>query len=719
MDYIVYLIYPALLVLLLFGAKFMKRGEWNEEFLSLKQTKAVQGFCAIAIIFHHMALKTCAPYLPTKYIIHGFDLFTDIGYLLVGVFFFASGYGLMKSLKEKENYLEGFFARRILPLIVAFCTTGILYTVVLHFEGTTFLVPPWPFVLGGTPLANTYSWYVLAIILFYVAFYFAFKKCKNERTAFAVVAVVIVLYMLNCDWWMYGDWWYNTLAVSLVGMLLAKNEQNAIAFVKKKYSMCLISGTVLFALSFVLAAFLKNNADNFTSIPYPALRWLTVVCQLLAATMFTATVFILGMKVRIGNKALDFLGGMTLEIYLVHGMFVQGFSFCFFNENMKPWKYVTNMALYAVLVIVLSLASALVFKYADRLATELLIKSRNTLYVIFGKNFKRNILILLGVAVAVTLFFAFKNNNRAKAAAPIYQEYYDEFITPVSVEGRTVACYVVGEGEHTVVLLGDIENPATSMTFKSFADLLGKDNKVVVIDYLGSGFSSEALLPRTYDNMVEEIHQTLHSLALDDSYIFVPHITSSLFVQAYAAKYPEEVDGVVSMEGSVPEMYDTVVRMSGMGFREYQRYQDKYASTNHFYRRVLSLTGYSDFLAQVLKASYFSDGHNEASKDVMHEMFDKKFYSNECVDSIKHESEYYNEAAKYPWSEDLPILYILSSVYEQDVNFNGYKWSELHKMNITNPQIQTIVIENGNSMFPYYRFKDLTAKINDFIEETT
>lgn len=54
MQYLVYLIYPAMLLLLLRGAKFSKNNEWNEGFLSLYQTKCIQGFTAICIMLHHI-----------------------------------------------------------------------------------------------------------------------------------------------------------------------------------------------------------------------------------------------------------------------------------------------------------------------------------------------------------------------------------------------------------------------------------------------------------------------------------------------------------------------------------------------------------------------------------------------------------------------------------------------------------------------------------------
>ena len=53
MDMIIYIVYPLLAVVLLWGCKIYGPKKWNDEFLSLKQTKAIQGFCAVCIMLHH------------------------------------------------------------------------------------------------------------------------------------------------------------------------------------------------------------------------------------------------------------------------------------------------------------------------------------------------------------------------------------------------------------------------------------------------------------------------------------------------------------------------------------------------------------------------------------------------------------------------------------------------------------------------------------------
>ena len=116
----IYLIYPLLVVVLLWGAKPFGRGKWNEEAFSLRQMKALQGFFAICIMLHHIGQKTCASWLEDALIIPGLEFFVPIGYLFVSMFFFCSGYGLYKSIQTKPNYLKGFGVKGSCPSSLAF-----------------------------------------------------------------------------------------------------------------------------------------------------------------------------------------------------------------------------------------------------------------------------------------------------------------------------------------------------------------------------------------------------------------------------------------------------------------------------------------------------------------------------------------------------------------------------------------------------------------------
>lgn len=97
----------AILALCLFvGAKISKRKQWNEDVLSYEQTKSFLGFCALIIILHHCALRTCASWLAANRIVHGLDAFVFLGYLCVAVFFSAQAMECIPAAVRKKDSLK-------------------------------------------------------------------------------------------------------------------------------------------------------------------------------------------------------------------------------------------------------------------------------------------------------------------------------------------------------------------------------------------------------------------------------------------------------------------------------------------------------------------------------------------------------------------------------------------------------------------------------------
>ncbi len=86
-----------LLLLLLLKAKAVRPlSGFNEDYLSLDTGKALRGFFALVVVFHHLAQQTETGLL--------FHRFTHAGYLCVAVFFFLSGYGLQRSHMNSPRY---------------------------------------------------------------------------------------------------------------------------------------------------------------------------------------------------------------------------------------------------------------------------------------------------------------------------------------------------------------------------------------------------------------------------------------------------------------------------------------------------------------------------------------------------------------------------------------------------------------------------------------
>ncbi|HEX2926827.1 MAG TPA: acyltransferase [Ruminiclostridium sp.] len=359
-------IYAVLAVILLFGAKIRVRN-WDDEFLSLGNTKILQGFCALAIIIHHLSQV-----LTNSKILSPFK---DFGVLFVGIFFFCSGYGIIKSFKTKENYLKGFFGKRLPAVLIPFYLTTLIFMAV--FLATSQNVPLSQIILGvtGILLVNGHAWYIVAIVLFYTAFYFIFKHIKNEKLAFWCMLLFIMCYtavsflLRHGPWWLQGEWWYNTCLLFFIGMLTARFEHAIIGKIKKYYVVFLPAAIAAFAVMFKISLFTLNKFTYYAQSAVKSGYTESLICfstQLPAVILFVAAVFILSMKVTFNNVILRFLSKISLELYLIHNLFI-----ILYGSGI-----IKNDLLYVILVVVTAIASAFVIHLADKALIKLIARKK-------------------------------------------------------------------------------------------------------------------------------------------------------------------------------------------------------------------------------------------------------------------------------------------------------------------------------------------------------
>ena len=87
----------ALIAVPIIGTERLPKGEWNDRPLSFAQAKALQGFLALCVVFHHCAQKVFFDSWRSGFSPTGLEVMALIGYVFVGYFFFCSGYGLYQS----------------------------------------------------------------------------------------------------------------------------------------------------------------------------------------------------------------------------------------------------------------------------------------------------------------------------------------------------------------------------------------------------------------------------------------------------------------------------------------------------------------------------------------------------------------------------------------------------------------------------------------------
>ena len=682
MNILLFIIYPLLALLLFFKAGFFKKDSFNEECLGLSQTKALLGFFSICIILHHVSQK------PASFEYAALAPFRTSGYLFVSFFFFCSGYGLLKSFSSKPDYLKGFLNKRYLPLLITFFASDILF----QFARYSRAEPAFP--------ANTYSWFVFAIMLLYAAFYLCFKFLKKLQPL--VLLALVIAACIICRLLYAETYLYNSILAFPAGVLFASQEVKLIPLLKKRYIPFII---VSLAISALLIFICSSDLRFYTLTGnYTLSIDLQTLLQLFASLFFCFSIILISLKLRVGNKALSFLGGMTLELYLVHVIFVELFTEKFIG-SCEPLYFIENQFVYILVILILTLPVAFVIKLLRVKLPSLIIGKPFTQYI--NRIFKKILIVAAIILVLTTLYFMISSHSKTRNTQQRIKDYQKDFITMKTVDGKNMGAYITGQGELTLLVFSDLEDPAPSMTLRPFAEQLGEHCKVIIPDYFGKGFSDETDKARTSENIAAEIDSFMTSLGYTDggSIIVFAIGSGGLYAHSYVQNYRNDVKAIIGYDVLTKKIAHS--RYNTEGLTPLQRnyaafvYAKRWANTYAF----MKLTGYIRLelaaMEEVFQRTIMKDYY-----DIISEMMISKRLSKTNINS---QSRLFEEADKVdfvPLVKDRPFC-----LYTTD-----YKEEKIYQEEITNPALHSVIKLTGGGYFIFYSPQSVATQVINFLE---
>lgn len=165
------------------------------------------------------------------------------------------------------------------------------------------------------------------------------------------------------------------------------------------------------------------------------------------------------------------------------------------------------------------------------------------------KRLVRNVFMIL---VGILLFIPAINFTLTKYE----QATYNQPGELIEVNGKKMHVYSRGEGDHTILLMPGLGTAAPVLDFEPLIDKLVETNKVVVVEPFGYGWSDLADNERSVENIVEEIRTALKNTEQEGPYILMPHSISGIYSMYFANTYPEEVEAVIGIDPTLPQMLD-------------------------------------------------------------------------------------------------------------------------------------------------------------------
>ena len=146
----------------------------------------------------------------------------------------------------------------------------------------------------------------------------------------------------------HGDWEYVSIMAFLLGVCWMKYRVSIDKFIEKNYFIFLVSFSILMYVFRHYEDIMKDIGITNRYVYYG-------IVGNLCTMVFVVYFLLLTNKLNFSNKYLDFLGGISFEIYMIHGLVMHYFGKFFVSSDV-------NDVLYTIVVLFVSIVSAYYIK---------------------------------------------------------------------------------------------------------------------------------------------------------------------------------------------------------------------------------------------------------------------------------------------------------------------------------------------------------------------
>lgn len=289
----------AILLLFCAGSIYKMRLGDNDNYVSRKQTLAINGIFTFLIFMSHFIT-----YIDADASIHQMYLLIRkfLGQLVVVTFLFFSGYGMFESFKrKKEDYIQT-IPTRFVKLLLKFDIAVLLYfglSILLHKNypiKRVFLA-----LIGWESIGNS-NWYIFVLLSLYIIIYLSFKAIK-DKPLLSLIAMTLgsMVFIAMMKYVGKTSNWYNTVLCFPAGMWFSYYKEE-IEKIWKKYPM---SYYILFVIC-IFGFLICHRYRNYRLSYYELMSILFCICIVLTS-----------IKITLNSPILQFLGNHIFSIYIL------------------------------------------------------------------------------------------------------------------------------------------------------------------------------------------------------------------------------------------------------------------------------------------------------------------------------------------------------------------------------------------------------------------
>lgn len=274
----------------------------------------------------------------------------------------------------------------------------------------------------------------------------------------------------------------------------------------------------------------------------------------------------------------------------------------------------------------------------------------------------------------------------------------------VEVHGENIHVYTKGNGENTIVLLSGLGTAAPSLDFEPLINELSKDNKVVVVEHFGYGWSDITNKQRTVENIVDEIRTALKKANINGPYVLMPHSISGIYSMYYANKYPDEVKAIVGIDCTLPK----ASKYFGESYPTFPTYMSYLAPSG--IGRIALLIVSKNFLP-ISEPEIYSKENLKLTKKISA----WKGYNKNVVTEGNELESNINKTLDMAFPTDLPVLIFTRE--HSKIRTDGKTNLSFYKTYLKDLHKGEVVLLKGHHYLHWTCYNEISEKVNKFINE--
>ena len=254
-----------------------------------------------------------------------------------------------------------------------------------------------------------------------------------------------------------------------------------------------------------------------------------------------------------------------------------------------------------------------------------------------------------------------------------------------------------------IVLLSGLGTAAPTLDFEPLINEMAKNNKVVVVEPFGYGWSDITNKERTVENIVEEIRTTLEKLNIQGPYILMPHSISGIYSMYYSYTYPDEIKAVIGIDPTLPKALE---------------YFGETAPTMPKYLSYVAPTGIARLVSYLIPDNILpitEDGtYTEENLKMTKAITAWKANNKNVVDEANEIKSNIDKTVDMRFPSDMPVLYFTTK--EDKVTEDGEYNVTFYETQLTNSPASKIITLQGHHYLHWTLYKEMSKDVYEFIE---